>query len=38
MGSEANASTYMTKYENVNISVQGNRFLKFDFVLDPDSE
>jgi hypothetical protein len=35
MGSDANASLYMTKYVNVNISIRGNRFLTFYFPLDP---
>jgi hypothetical protein len=34
MGSDANASLYMTKYVNVNISIQIIRFLTFDFALD----
>ncbi len=35
MGSDANASLYMTKYVNVNISIRGNRFLTFYSPLDP---
>jgi hypothetical protein len=35
MGSDANASLYMTQYVNVNIYIRGNRFLTFYFPLDP---
>jgi hypothetical protein len=35
MGSDANACLNLTKYVNENIFIGGNRFLKFDFALDP---
>jgi hypothetical protein len=35
LGSDANASLYLTKYVNVNISIRGDRFLTFSFPLDP---